>query len=393
MLKPIEVDVLVIGAGPVGLLAALSAKKRGLSVCIVDEHWRGHELGHAALLHGASLQLLHGLGVNHALSREAEPIEGLDLHLDGEIMALGLEPAAHTLPQSALERALLTALRQEEVEVLSAHRAVQLEQTADGVQVELSRREQKLVSPATPDGWEDVERVSVRAAFVVGADGYESTVRARLGIPVRRVRPVESYVMFEFPGDHDLAGRITLVFADELGSALLPLPAGRARATFQIETGLDRPPDLDELRNLTSSRASFFPKDPGSFEWSAVMHFDSRIVETFGRGRVFLAGDAAHVTSPLGAHSLNVGLLEADRLIELMHDVLERRASVDALTTVYSAECRERWQLLLGGSEPWQLLPGARPILATYASRLASSLPASGPELFALLGHLGLRLG
>ena len=106
------VDVVVVGAGPVGLLAALSAVRRGLSVEVLDQSWQGFGRGYASVLHARTLRLLQELGALPALETVGKSIDRVRLFADGaEAATLPLGSPALAVPQSTLEQALLGALR------------------------------------------------------------------------------------------------------------------------------------------------------------------------------------------------------------------------------------------------------------------------------------------
>ncbi len=120
------------------------------------------------------------------------------------------------------------------------------------------------------------------------------------------------------------------------------------------------------------------------------MHFERRLARRFGRGRIWLAGDSAHVTSPLGNQSMNVGLFEAYDLTRRIADCGLERLALGA-RALWSERERE-WHKLLGVNVSFDLLPGAPSWLPSHARHLVPALPASGPDLVEVLRELGLRL-
>ncbi len=389
-----HVQVLVVGAGPVGLFAGLCAARRGLEVVLIDHVWRGYGRGHAALLHGRALELFDDERLVRKLKAEGQAIERLSFYVDGEpVASTALPRPALAVPQSVLEDALLSELRARNVELRTPQQAATTDQSEQHVDVRVMRRELvTLGSPAHYSEWEPVESSLLRADFVIGADGYDSRVRSSLGIEVVEVGPSESFAMFEVSaGDSRWGSAAELAFNDELGGIFYPLRGARARLGFQICERLDAPPDLERLRGLLAARAPWLSERVGSVEWGTVMHFERRIARRFGKGRVWLAGDAAHVTSPLGAQSLNVGLFEASQLVERIADCA-KFGSMPACLEHYASEREREWHKLLGVNVRFDVLPHAAPWLATHARRLVPALPASGPDLSAIVEQLGLRL-
>ncbi|MEO6603230.1 MAG: NAD(P)/FAD-dependent oxidoreductase [Polyangiaceae bacterium] len=385
-------EILIVGGGPVGLFGALCAAKRGLAVTLLDRGFRGYARGHATLLHPASLQLMSEFGLSSKLLAAGCSIGRVDLHLDDDFSTtLELPTPALSIPQTTFEEILLTELRRTEVGIESPWDATSLVQTAAGVQVQATRRELKaLGSPTVSDHWEGVESSMLHAQFVIGADGRESRVRAGLGIETLTAGAGENFAMFEGSRSvprHDFA----LSFSHGLGAMALPLPGDCGRWGFQLAEGTELVPDVAHLHSLLAERAAWEPNPPERLHWSALVHFERRLAHPFGRERVWLAGDAAHCTSPFGGQSVNGGLLEVHELVETMAGCLkgvESRGEIERL-----AARREReWQRLIGINTRLETRPGEHGTLSKYAARIVPALPASGRDLQHLLSQLGLTV-
>ena len=388
-----EVDLMVVGAGPVGLFAALCAADLGLSVALLDHVWRGFGRGHATLLHSRTLGLIQRYGLRALLEAEGARVDRLDLYVNQSLVrTIELPEPALAVSQITLEKVLLEALRQRQIEVRAPQQAVAFEQGSRAVDVRVVRRELvTLGSPAHYSDWEPVESSRLSAGFVIGADGYESRTRDALGIENIEMGALESFAMFEVQSADPKSTTARLGFDDGLGDVLYPLPEHRKRLGFQLSDGLDLPPDSSRLRGLLERRYPGAVPVEGGVQWGSVMHFERRLSRRFGRGRVWLAGDAAHVTSPLGNQSMNVGLFEAYDLTRRMADCLRADRAPSALER-YGSEREREWHKLLGVNVSFELLPGAPSWLSAHARRLVPALPASGPDLVEILRELGLRL-
>jgi 2-polyprenyl-6-methoxyphenol hydroxylase-like FAD-dependent oxidoreductase len=337
--------------------------------------------------------LLEEAGVAAQIREAGREVKEVMLHVAGAPpLRLELPSPALAVRQQVVEEALLTTLRSENVEVRTPHRAVTIEQANDHIDVRVMRRELvTLGSPAHYSEWEPLESSVVRASFVIGADGYESRVRTALGLELVKVGNTEAFAMFESENDGDVDSALHLCFDADSCSLMLPLPERKARWGFQINEGLDAEPDLNRLRVLQSRRAAWYEGAAATVAWGTVIHFERRLARAFGKHRVWLAGDAAHVTSPLGSQSMNAGLSEAHELANRMADALDGGHGLEDLEHCGAERARE-WHKLLGVNVRLDLLPHAPEWLPAYARRLLPALPVSGADLTTVLERIGLRL-
>lgn len=410
-------DVLVVGAGPVGLFAALACAKKGLNVRIIDREWRTGTHSYALALHPRSIELLEEAGAREAVLDQARRIRRIAL-ADGDgvrttipLASLGDDFAfISVVRQDDLERVLEDELRGSGVRVMWQHEASLVRETSKGVDVRVDRLEVE----SRGYGIEHAEKVVTRtqtmeSGFVIGADGYNSDVRQSLGIAYDDLGEARQFVVFEVKTDADLDDTMTVVLHDGLTSVLWPMLDGFCRWSFEIDDEdihaqrrqkdryVTEDPDpasaafgADELARLISERAPWFTGDIESIAWRKVVRFDRRLAASFGAGRVWLAGDAAHMTGPGGVQSMNVGLQEGARLAELI-DGVQRDQADPSTVGVYDEERRTEWRRLLG-VDPLVASPGADPWLAANIQALLPSLPLSGRSLKAALSHLGFRV-
>jgi pentachlorophenol monooxygenase len=359
----------------------------------VDQTFRGFGRGYATLLHPESVRLFERLGIADKLRAAGHEVSGIGIRAnDAPRVELRLPSPALAVPQSVLEETLLGALRHEDVEILAPCEASAIQQGPSKVTARLVRRELvTLGSPADYSDWEPVSSSTVSADFVIGADGYESRVRAALGIEHAKLGETESFAMFEVPSHGDASPDMEIAFSDGLASAVVPLVGERARVGFQIDSALDVDPDPARLHELLAARAPWFTDGTQRVDWSTVIHFERRLVRRFGAGRVWLAGDAAHVTSPFGAQSMNLGIAEACDLVRRIAACVEGKVGLEGLNEYGSERLRE-WHKLLGYNVKFELLPNAPAWLAAHARRIAPTLPASGADLKSLLSQLGLAI-
>jgi 2-polyprenyl-6-methoxyphenol hydroxylase-like FAD-dependent oxidoreductase len=383
-------EVLVVGAGPVGLFAGLCAARRGLAVEIIDESPRHEARGHATILHASSIRLLEGLGLAEEVLAAGHRLDRIGLYIDGvRSAALDLVSPTLAVPQSKLEELLRTSLRAEGIEPNHSRQATTIAESNERVHVRVMRWEH--VTSRADDQEAIGHPVSssvLETDFVIGADGRTSKVRTALGIDSVDLGPPASYAMFELPSN-DPGSEMILSFSDGLANAMIPLPGGRVRWGFQIESRTNEELYAADLCALLARRAPWYQGTADRVDWGAVVRFERRLARRFGKGRTWLAGDAAHGTSPLGAQSMNVGLTEAHHLVRRIAECTETSKPAEVLDQ-YGTESQREWQKLLGFNVSFDLLPYAPAWLPAHARRVVPALPASGFDLESLLGQLGL---
>ena len=380
-----QTEVVVVGAGPVGLLAAIALKSAGVDVEIYDTGRRTAVHSYALVLHPSTLRLLDKLGLAASCTGAGSVVtriglyDGADRREELSFARLsGSHPHVVVLPQSRLEVILETALEKLGVKVHWDHRVQGLESTVENVKLSVAKLDK--VSTGYPVAHTEVvvdKMLEIGARYVVAADGYDSFVRRKLGIAYADQGRGQLYSVFQFttPGDVPAEGRL-MIRADRV-CGYWPLPDGRCRFSFPIGAAEEHRADAARLREQLAAWAPWFRWDVGGIEWTAVGLFERKLATSFGAGRVWMAGDAAHLTGPLGGQSMNVGLREADDLAQRLARVL-RPGAPAGLFDDYNASRAAEWRTLFGA----ETAHGSR------ASLLLPCLPASGADLEALLSQL-----
>jgi 2-polyprenyl-6-methoxyphenol hydroxylase-like FAD-dependent oxidoreductase len=391
-LGQLRTQVLVVGAGPVGLLAALRLRDQGIDVRVVDQQTEQRAHSFPVVLHPQSLRLLNDLGLSAALFWRGRPVTRLAVYTEHERRAVldlpkvkGVAPGLLTLPQDVLRQALIHALLRQGVIVEWNTRLAVLGQDERSVWGRLTEHE------PGHSALGEASRPSLNAfdaEYVIGADGYDSMVREALGIRLVDDGSLSSYAFFDALTAR--SGReAQLAISDEHSNAVYPLQDGLSRFSFQVGRSLNRVPDDAMLHELLASRLPWYAGEVEHCTWSGIAEFRAALAERFGLGRVWLAGEAAHLTGPLGVQSLNVGLDEANELALRIADVL-RRPSRPAFGQNYDARRTLQWRELLGLEQRAALSARAPDWARRSLPRLLSCLPASEADLDDLLDQLRL---
>ncbi|MDV9191269.1 FAD-dependent monooxygenase [Streptomyces sp. SR27] len=323
-------DVLIVGAGPVGLSAAGELRRHGVHCRIVDLSPARPPYAKAVGIQPRTLELWDRMGLVRAVLEAAVPLRGQLTYVDGrETSRLELELPPEVpygfaaLPQYETERLLEEYLAGLGTVVERGTGLVSFTQDRDGVTARL-----RAASGAAEE---------VRVRYLVGCDGAHSLVRKTLGLSYEGGAFPESYMLGDVVADWDLPDgyvvRSVRRAADgSTGDVLVcvPLPgAGRYRMSMRVPSapaapapapdgvahGLDGGdgPDLDGLQAVVD-RLSPRPARLSGLRWSSVFRVSHRIVDRYGVGRVFVAGDAAHIHPPTGAQGMNTGVQDAVNL-------------------------------------------------------------------------------
>jgi len=387
--------VLVVGAGPVGLMTALHLKHRGVDVKVVDSSEQTAARSFAVVLHPRTVAMLANLGVVEPLrwqgrsfkrvaifvSRERQTL--LNLPVDGELADGGL-----TLPQNVLRTALEGALSSAGVHVEYCQQLTSLEQHADDVHSWIVK---------APRSSSDMTKVAgsanaalVVSEFVIGADGFQSAVRAALGIKMLNAGTERPFAFFDVPSPAPVGVAAELAF-DEYSSAMYPLHGESTRYSFELPSAPSGPLGAGELAELRRTRMPWHASPFQTLQWSGVRTFQPSLAERLGSGRVWLVGDASHVASPIGAQSLNVGLREGRDLASAVVDCLEGRY-LERISIGYAEQRRLEWRRLLAIGDKPSFGSRTPQWAIEHFNQLVSCLPASGDDLDDLLEQLGITL-
>jgi 2-polyprenyl-6-methoxyphenol hydroxylase-like FAD-dependent oxidoreductase len=395
MFRHSDPEVLVVGAGPVGLLATLFLQQYGVRVEVVDMGQRTTQHSYALAIHPRTLAVLDEAGLSEGLIGAGRKLTKVAFYERGEKRAeidysalASRHPYLLAVRQSVLERAAEEALRQRGLKVLWGHRLQSLETKSRTLRAEVAKLDQVATGyPVARSEWLVAATETIRPAFVIGADGYDSAVRRMAGIEMAEHGGGQIFSIYEIEATGDLPADVRVVLDPDLTSVCWPLEEGRCRWGFQIQDAAEHVATMERLGQLLAARAPWWVARPTQIYWSTLALFESRLARSFGKGGVWLAGDAAHQAAPVGVHSMNSGLVEAR---ELAGHISRIRHAGTAPLEEFGTETHAAWQWLLGDGRAVRALPGATPWVGQRAGRILACIPASGDDLEPLLKQIGL---
>ncbi|GAA2259655.1 FAD-dependent monooxygenase [Streptomyces amakusaensis] len=380
-------EVLVVGAGPTGLLLAGDLAAAGVRVTLIERRPSGtSSLTRAFAVHARTLEQLDARDLADELITRGTPTNGIQF-LGSTVLDLNRLatrfPFVLVTPQYEVERLLERRARAAGVSFRHETELTSLTQTANEV----------IAGVTSADG----AHSTIRARYAVGTDGAHSSVRRLLGTPFPGKAVIRSMILADVRLTEPPSERITAVATGDAVSFVAPFGDGWYRI---IAWRRDRqipdtaPVELAELREITRT---VYGTDLGMHDarWVSRFHSDERQVPSYRSGRVFLAGDAAHVHSPAGGQGMNTGLQDAANLSWKLASVVRGEApEPEALLDSYHAERHPVGAMVVrsSGAMLRMVVAHTRPVLAlrSAAVRLLTAVPAAGDLAAGKISGIGI---
>ncbi|PYR57273.1 MAG: FAD-dependent oxidoreductase [Acidobacteria bacterium] len=324
-----ETDVLIIGAGPTGLLLALWLTRLGVTVRIVDKTAEPGSTSRALVLHARTLELYSQIGLAGAIVERGRKMIAVNLWVAGKRaahailgeMGAGLSPFPYALifPQDEHERLLIDRLADAGVYVERETELLGFEETAGRVRARLTRR----------DGAEE----TCAAAYVAGCDGAHSTVReaVRIGFPGGVYTHLFYVADVEASGE-TMNGELQVALDRTDFLAVFPLKGERrAQLIGTVRQEAEHGHDTLSWNDVSTRVIEWIRIDVERVNWFSTYRVHHRVAAHFRKGRAFLLGDAAHIHSPVGGQGMNTGIGDAVNLAWKLAAVLHGRMDASLL--------------------------------------------------------------
>jgi 2-polyprenyl-6-methoxyphenol hydroxylase-like FAD-dependent oxidoreductase len=326
-------DVLVVGAGPVGLVAAHELGRRGIRVRVIDKLAHPTDESRAIALHARSLDMLDRMGVVDDLLATGVKSTGMNMVAKGKtLVRVPLDSVESAFPytlvtaQTETERVLTEHVKALGVTIDRGVTATALTQDDDAVHVTVQG----------PDGATE----QITTSWVIGTDGGHSTVRKMVGAKLEGSFEGERFILGDVEAEHGLGNTNMYTFLSPDGPVVtLPMRGGRVRFLAQIpdapNTPLNLHPAQEQLQQILDERIGGITITHS--HWLTCFEVHHGQVPGYRYGRVFLAGDAAHIHSPAGGQGMNTGMQDVFNLAWKLAAVLRGEGGPELLDS-YNAE-------------------------------------------------------
>ncbi|SDS05751.1 FAD-dependent monooxygenase [Actinopolymorpha singaporensis] len=346
-----DVNVLIVGAGPTGLAVACGLLAGGVSVRVLDKAQGPATTSRALGLQPRGTEVLEHLGALGDLAERSVPIERIAIHVGGSSAAtleVGRRTPLVTRPgllvsQAEVEAALRVRLGQLGGTVEWGREVADITQDSEGV----------AVTTALP-GAVGAPREKLRASWAVGCDGAHSRVRKLAGIGFPGVALIEHFLLADVHADLPIPRNEVAVWlrADRMLGAF-PLPGDDL---WRLMAPAERLQGATTGEEVVSALLAAWCEHTGlaapavrQVAWTSTFRVHRRLADSYRQGRILLAGDAAHIHSPLGGQGMNTGLGDAENLAWKLALVARGRADV-ALLDTYQDERRPVASEVLGST-------------------------------------------
>ena len=379
-----DTDILIVGAGPVGLFLANECARRGLKWRLVEARAAQSQHSKALAIFPRTLEIFDMAGIAAPFLEKANRVAWVTAITSGRTLArIRFEPASPygfvaMVPQDLTERLLAEELQRKGGSVEYNTALVAVEQKDGHVEVALDR---------------NGETIKLRASYLVGCDGAHSKVRHLLDLPFAGQAYQASFLLADVETNEALPADEMQLCPSEFGPlAIFPMSATRRRIVATIDQVEGDAPSLELVRRLLVQRA------PGGIEarglhWSSYFRIHHRQVARLRVGRLFVAGDAAHIHSPFGGQGMNTGLQDAWNLVWKL-DLAVRGRGSEQLLESYTAERRPVIRAVIALTDAMTRAMGTKSkvalVLRNALFPLISRLPPVQRALVRRLSQLGI---
>ena len=352
-----ETQILIVGAGPTGLALALFLVRSGVTPRIIDKNSGPGQASRAMAVQARTLEFYRQLGFAEEVVQKGIPIEAIHLRAHQRVVSEisiadfgeGVSPYPFVLsfPQDDHERLLVEHLDKAGVEVEWNTELVELREAGDSVYATLRKK----------DGTQE----ECTAAYLCGCDGGHSRVRENLQLGFAGGTYDKTYFVADVEATGEAAKGHTFSFCLSAQDFLIILPVrstgmNRLIGVVPAELNAQEHVSFDDIRPFAEKAADIRVE---KVNWFSTYRAHHRVADHFRQGRVFVAGDAGHIHSPVGGQGMNTGIGDAVNLAWKLAAVVQNRADASLLDTYEPERIAFARSLVATTDKMFQLMTGS----------------------------------
>ncbi len=365
-----DTDILIVGAGPVGLFLANECARRGLRWRLIETNATQSVHSKALAIFPRTLEIFDMAGLVAPFIEQANRVTSIAVMTHGRPLAhMQFMPEdtpyqyVAMVPQNVTENLLAEALRAKGGVIEYETKFVSAYEQADGVRVTIDHKG---------------ETSQFIASFVAGCDGAHSAVRHQLNIPFEGAEYRASFILADVETNETLPANQLQLCPSEFGPvAIFPMSATRRRVVGTVDHEEGDAPSLELVRRILRERG---PQEIEvlALNWSSYFRIHHRLVQRLRVGRIFIAGDAAHIHSPFGGQGMNTGLQDVWNLAWKLDFYIHGHGN-EVLLDSYNAERLPVIKSVIGTTDlftkamgtPHKFAQALRDVMIPMVSRLA----------------------
>jgi 2-polyprenyl-6-methoxyphenol hydroxylase-like FAD-dependent oxidoreductase len=352
-------DVVIVGAGPVGLLLANLLGARGISTSLFDQRTEPLTSSTAIGITPPSLDILSALELDEVFRDAGVPVR------HAEVYELGTRVGRLDFASIASNYPFFLSLPQARTVEILRHNLAKFPSVTihDGAEFTGMRQDNGGVRGTFCDRASG-KLSEIHGRFLIGADGHRSAVRSAAGLRVRERAYPQRFIMADFEDDSGLGNEARLFFTPEASIESFPLPEGFRRWIVQVHGAQESRP-LDYLIR-TVRRLTGFDLGQRTARYFSAFGAKRMVVDSYHAGRVLLAGDAAHVMSSIGGQGMNTGFADAEMLAAILPALLRNPEQMPRSSAAYDRIRRRSYEVAANRAERGMWLGTRRGRLASW---------------------------
>ncbi|WP_257351530.1 FAD-dependent monooxygenase [Pseudalkalibacillus decolorationis] len=382
-MKTFETDVLIVGAGPTGLTLANELARHGIKFKIIDASSTTSKTTKALGVMSRTLELFEKTGITDELVTKGLPTPTFNVvQQDRQLIKLDFDkhcespfPMVLMVPQNITEEVLYENLKNQGYDVEWETSLLDFKEIEEGCQATVRKDRDK--------------DETITAKYIVGCDGAHSAVRHQLGFEFEGTTIDQTFALADIKLDWKLPYNQSYAFVNK-GQfiAFFPMKDGRHRILMTSkEDSKQQEVTMEEIQSVIN-KVGPSPATISDPSWTSRFHVNQRKVKEARKGRIFLAGDAAHIHSPVGAQGMNTGIQDAFNLSWKLALVVQNHSPEDLLNS-YAEERVPVWSELLAGTERvTRMLLNENQLFNHFRKRVAPIITSKKPVRQRLIGSL-----